>query len=204
MRVRRSGRSLALICVAVATAAIGGCTQTTPGAAAPPATTPPTSAGSAAPKVSKPLPNIADYVNKVCDLVPAALIAQLGFAYPLSTGTDNALGPGCAWASTASTPSRSLGVSVQSDGTKGNGGIANVLKLNGSLYAFVELTSVSGYPAAYADMRDDRAQGKCSMLVGVTDDVTFGVNVQGYSGAQDSCDTVNQVAASVITTLQGG
>ncbi|WP_246271712.1 DUF3558 domain-containing protein [Amycolatopsis acididurans] len=203
----KSGRPLALICAGIATAAIGGCTQTTPGTAtsAPSDTNSASASGAAAaPKVSHPLPNIADYVSKTCDLVPAALISRLGFSDPTSTGAGDALGPGCSWVNTTNAHSKGLGVSVQTDGNKGNGGMAKIIKLNGSLYAFVEPTSISGYPAAYADSRDDRPQGKCGLFVGVTDDVTFAVDVQGYSGAQDSCDTVNQVAASVITTLRGG
>jgi hypothetical protein len=200
-------RLLVLAGAAVTLTLVSACTETTsgsPGTSGTSASTQ-TSGPSSAPKVANPLPDVASYTDKPCDLVPAALVTQLGYSDPEPSDANGALGPGCGWIDVRTAHGKNFNVAIGILNGKGNGGIAKVYSLNGSLFSFVEPTSdVSGYPAVYADTTDRRTQGKCALIVGVTDDVTFSVDTDGYSGAQDSCDTAKQIAAAVITKLQGG
>lgn len=196
-------RSLVLTGVAFSAMALAACTSTTPGTPAP-STVPSTGSSSDAPKVTNPLPGISAYVAKPCDLVPQSLVTELGYSDPQPTAANGPFGPGCGWIDTQGANSKNFNVGIGIYNGKGDGGIANVYKANGSLFGFVEPTDVSGYPAAYADTADHRAQGKCTVYVGVTDDVTLQSAVDGYENEQDSCGTAKRIASAVITTLQGG
>ncbi|WP_091504531.1 DUF3558 domain-containing protein [Amycolatopsis sacchari] len=198
-------RSSGLLLLAVAASVLAlaaACTDRTGGSPLPPATS--ATSAPTAPKVSNPLPALASYSDKPCELVPPSLISQLGYSDPEPSAAHGPLGPGCGWIDVRTAHGKNLNVAVGVIDGKGDGGIARVQSLNGSLYGFVEPTEISGYPAAYADTTDRRGQGKCALVVGVTDDSTFSVDTDGYSGQQDSCAAAEQVAAAVITTLQGG
>ena len=133
------------------------------------------------------------------------VVSQLGYSNPTPTTADSPFGPGCGWIDISGAKPKNFSVGVQILKGQRNGGLASVYKTHDSGgYAYADSTDVSGYPAAFADTQDRRDQGKCSVYVGIADDLTFSAGVDGYSGAQDSCDTAKQIAASVITTLQGG
>ncbi|GHF48985.1 hypothetical protein FHX82_001243 [Amycolatopsis bartoniae] len=202
MRKRKHVLGFAGLCTAAVLCV--SCSQTTTGA--PSATTDSTAKGSSAPKVPQEL-DPSSYLGKPCSIVPQQTMSQLGFPDPgvPNTTSQTAItgGPACDWYMPDSSKSIHVGIQRSSSGND-NGGIAKILSLNGSLFSFAELTDVSGYPAAYADTQDDRPKGACTLWVGIQDDLTFSVATDRYSGAQDSCDTAKQIAASVITTLQGG
>jgi hypothetical protein len=134
-------------------------------------------------------------------------MTQLGYTDPgvpnTTSRTAQTGGPSCDWLMPDSSKTAHVGIQRASSG-QNNGGVAKIVSLNGSLYGFVELTSVAGYPAAYADSSDRRSRGTCYMYVGITDDLTFSVSDDRYQGQQDSCGTVQQLAAQVIGTLKGG
>lgn len=198
-------RFLVLVGTIATLAFASACTEATSGTPITSGSPSPSQSASSAPKVSHPLPDITSYTDKPCDLVPQALVEQLGYSDPEPSTAASPLGPGCGWIDTRTSHGRNFNVAIGFANGKGNGGIAKIYALNGSLFGFVEpAPDVSGYPAAYADTTDRRTQGKCSINVGVTDEITFSVDTDGYSGAQDSCDTANQIAAAVIGKLYGG
>ncbi|UIJ58590.1 DUF3558 domain-containing protein [Amycolatopsis acidiphila] len=181
-----------------------GCSQQTAGT--PSADTSSSSSQTGAPKVAQPLDPGA-YLGNPCTIVPDQTITQLGYTDPGTPNTTSQTavtgGPSCQWIMPDSAKTINIAIQRSSSGTD-NGGIAKILSLNGSLFSFAEPTDVSGYPAAYADTQDDRPRGACSLWVGIQDDLTFLVATDQYSGAQDSCDTAKQIAAAVISKLQGG
>ncbi|HJQ46535.1 MAG TPA: DUF3558 domain-containing protein [Amycolatopsis sp.] len=197
----------AAVTAVTALALIAGCSQTTSGS--PSGVGSPTTASASASGGSQ-VPQALDptaYLTKPCDLVSRNVLTQLGYTEPgtpnLTSQTAVTGGPSCDWFITGS--SKNFGVGVQrTSGGQDNGGISKIESLNGSLFAFVEPTAVDGYPAAYADVSDRRANGACTLWVGITDTLTFSVGTDRYNGAQDSCDAAKQIAAAVITTLQGG
>lgn len=201
-------RSLILV-LATLSLAISACSQRTSGSPAPASGAAGTqsvsaSGSSAAPTVSNPL-DPTSYLSKPCDLVPQELVAQLGYTNPTPTAENSSFGPGCGWVGTDSLKPKNFNVSVQVLKGKRNGGLAAIYKAHDrGFYAFADPTTVSSYPAVYADTQDRRAEGKCTVFVGIANDLTFATGVDGYTDAQDSCATAKQIAAAVITDLQGG
>ncbi|SFI92631.1 MULTISPECIES: DUF3558 domain-containing protein [Amycolatopsis] len=188
--------------VALSLALLSGCSQPQAGNPAPSPTS--SGAASAAPRVSNPLDPSA-YVGRPCDLVPPQLVSQLGFSDPTPTDADSPFGPGCGWIDVSGAKPKNLSVGLQILRGERNGGLSAVYRTrDAGGYAYADPTDLSGYPAVFADTQDRRAQGKCSVYVGIADDLTFSAGVDGYSGQQDSCAAAEQVAAAVITTLQGG
>jgi hypothetical protein len=193
-------------------ALLAGCSQNVPGT--PNASTAPgasDTSGSGAPnndEIADPLDPTA-FLNRPCDLVPQQLLTQLGFTAPGTPDTSsntakNLSGPNCGWISTAESKNMSINVPVLAGGKHG-GGIETVFQARDQGgYAYADATKIDGYPGAYADIADDRAQGDCSLHVGIQNDLTFALSVSGYHDAQDSCGTAAQIADAVIKTLQGG
>ena len=65
-----------------------------------------------------------------------------------------------------------------------------------------EPTEVSGYPAVFNDIRDDRESGTCGVMVGINDEVTFNVSRQHGAGPE-VCDQVVDMAEQVLITMKG-
>ncbi|HVV12855.1 DUF3558 domain-containing protein [Amycolatopsis sp.] len=197
---RLTAAACMLALLAASASACSNTTQGTPSAA----TSSDENPSSAVPTVAHPL-DPSSYVGKPCDLVPQQLVSQLGYSDPTPSDANSALGPGCGWIDVRTSQGKNLNVSVQILKGKRNGGIASVYKTkDAGGYDFVDPTEVSGYPAVFADTQDRRPEGDCNLFVGIADDLTFGVAADGYQNEQDSCGAATQVAASVITTLQGG
>jgi hypothetical protein len=107
-------------------------------------------------------------------------------------GTSN--GKGCAWSS---------GDSASVDWETSNTGGLSDLYQQKSTAAYWIPTTVSGYPAVFADtISDGRPQGDCLINVGINDHLYF---FAGYIGGQgdNTCPKAQQVAADVIKNLGG-
>ncbi|WAL67035.1 DUF3558 domain-containing protein [Amycolatopsis cynarae] len=186
---------------------LAGCSEQTPGTPSSASTTPAAnSAGtddSSIPKVPRALDPSA-YLDKPCDLVPRQLLSQLGYTAPGTPNmTNSTAGPACNWYMAGS--SKNFGVGVQRTRSgQDNGGIAKIASLKGSLFSYVDMTNVKGYPAAFADTGDRRASGSCTLWVGITDKLTISASTNRYGTEQDSCGVARQVAGAVLDTLQGG
>jgi hypothetical protein len=72
-------------------------------------------------------------------------------------------------------------------------------------YAYFEPTNVEGYPGAYSATSDGRANGFCTLWVGVTDQLAVGVQTILLTGANKAnpCDSANKVATAMIEHLKG-
>lgn len=68
------------------------------------------------------------------------------------------------------------------------------------IYAYFEETTVSGYPAVFAGVTDNRPAGGCDLSVGVTDGEV--VNVAILVTGADPCALATTVATEVIATLK--
>ncbi|GAB1511867.1 DUF3558 domain-containing protein [Actinophytocola sp. KF-1] len=78
---------------------------------------------------------------------------------------------------------------------------------NGEFAYFTELPPIEGYPAVANDVVDDRDAGRCTVVVGVSDEVTFEVPVQlsdANVGKRDPCDAAVQVAGMALETMKAG
>ena len=121
---------------------------------------------------------------------------------PGKTDTDSAVakssGPSCLWIN--SDTATGIGVSFI---TGNKNGLADLYRANeeGKWTGYWEETTVSGYPGVFHDVTDARARGSCILAVGVTDTLTFLVDISGRLKEQ-SCDFAKQVAAAVLATVK--
>ncbi|WP_116045785.1 DUF3558 domain-containing protein [Amycolatopsis palatopharyngis] len=186
-----------------------GCSETGAGTPVVP-TDKPNSESASVPEVAAPL-DASRYLGNPCDLVPQNSMADLGYSEPgekrtkETTATSIMAGPGCAWVVLDGI--KSVAVFVHADNqSRGAGGLA-ALHENYKLgrFAYWEPETVDGYPAAFSDVSDQRDRGGCGLAVGIANDLSFSVSVQGYTKQPDqACADAKQVAEQVISTLKGG
>jgi hypothetical protein len=155
------------------------------------------SSGSA-PKVDTPL-NPASLLADACAALSPSQLSTLG----LNTGKPRQIetGPTCSWR--------------YADGTSNTVNISPIEpNKNGlsDLYdekdekAYWEPTNIAGYPAVYADITDDRDRGRCSLYVGVTDQLSVFILTQLDDGANVSnpCPVADKIGAAMVKTLKEG
>lgn len=195
-----------VVALAVAGLALASCATTEAGTA-----TPVESAAGEVPRVSEPL-DATPFLDDPCSLVPDDALIELGdyeSPKPMLPETDSVsklTGPGCSWRSDSAS---SLLVGVQTENTKrGTGGMQGIYDAYHvrHWYSYYEPTEVAGYPAAYSDGADLRESGETALRVGITDDLTFSVNIGplGEGKRQEAEDGARTIAEAVIKTLKAG
>jgi hypothetical protein len=200
-------KSIRIAAVAItvgATLALAGCSHSTPGSAAPVAS----SAGAPASTATLPALDPEPYRSKPCDLLPANLPASLGYHQAPIVDTTSQVatllaGPGCSWLMPTEPKSIQVQVLIKNRDANLPGLAKTFLQHQRGLIAYADPTEVSGYQAAFADVTDERPRGNCALLVAVSPDEAVNARASGYSGAQESCDTAKQLAEAMIKTLQG-
>lgn len=154
-----------------------------------------------APKVAHPL-DATRFLNSTCSALTAADIAALGLQDPLIENSPKPTGPGCAWQGVSAGDGVGIDWLTKTDNSPG---IAGVYQSQANAFYF-QPTTVSGYPAVYADYANDaRPNGDCTILVGVNDQLVFNSNYdgQGSVDAATGCARAKQAAADVIKNLGG-
>lgn len=195
-------RTVLSACFAATSAlALAACSQTTGGTPAPASGT----ASSSPPPV-----NVEPYRTKPCDLLAPSAVNSFGYTEPGSPTTDGSAtlqinGQSCAWHSVVNGKSRSLQIGIALTNTNPrHPGLSDIYdNAKTGLVAYAVPTDVSGYPAVFADLRDDRPKGICTVTFAVSDTQLLTAGTTGYTGAQDSCDTAKQAAEDMIKTLKG-
>lgn len=155
--------------------------------------------------------DVTPYLERPCSLVSEDLLVSLGF--PPSKGRAQVAkdddvaalsGPYCGWSGEGE---GNLTVSLQSGNRdRGVGGLGGIKNLHDQgRFALWEETTIRGYPAAYYALRDMRAQGYCSIAIGVADDMSVTVGADFFvEQPSRACVTAERVAAEVIDTLKRG
>jgi uncharacterized protein DUF3558 len=72
---------------------------------------------------------------------------------------------------------------------------------------FEVLPDIEGYPAIARDGSDERDRGYCVVMVGVADDMAFGVSLQlslANVGRKDPCPKAAEVAGLALKTMKQG
>ncbi|MEU6642199.1 DUF3558 domain-containing protein [Saccharomonospora sp. NPDC046836] len=187
---------------------IAGCSQSEPGTASPTASGS-TTADSVVPAVDVPL-DAAAYLNEPCRLVEQEFMHSIGYneAGQAATEENNSTaalsGPGCDW--DQSEGIAGLGFTIQTGNqTNGLGGLEGNYDAHiRGQYSFWEPTTVDQYPAAFSDLTDARAEGRCRIVVGIADDLSFAVTADGYDEPTRACEDVEAVAGEIIQTLKRG
>ena len=205
-------RSKTLLIVAALTSiglCLAGCTSEVSGISSPStasvATTPsnsaPDTSGAAkAPKVTTPL-DASKFVADPCLTLTDTQRQQFDIK---DAGQRNDVGNGvaCAWIFDG----EKHGGAGVSFATKITNGLSNAYQLSSSGYfknGYFEPASVDSYPAVFSDIKDDRTQGKCHLLVGISDQLAFGVSIEGTPDL-NSCKAATNVAQAVLNTMKAG
>ena len=114
-------------------------------------------------------------------------------------------GPSCNWSNIVSGPSSSkVRVTYLTEGQ----GLKTVYGQRDTYTYFRELPQIEGQPAVAAatDSGQPEQSGKCSVDVGVSDDLSFTTQFTALDGPDkaDPCGKAQQVAGEVVKTLQAG
>jgi hypothetical protein len=197
---------------AVIVAVVVGCTETAagnpgptsgggePSGSGPPSAEEPDRNG--APSVSDPL-DADRFIADPCAALTQEQVAGFGFTGPGTPQTEGAIaeqtGPGCIWQGTAEEVG-TIGVTYL---TGNENGLADIYGTQDRYEYFIE-TTVSGYPAVVSDTVDARGSGACGISVGVSNSLVVRVLEQGDLDPVGACERVEQVAAAVVETMQGG
>lgn len=203
---------VATVTAAVMMAVVVGCTETAAGNPGPTSgggqssgSVPSSSEESdrnGAPSVSDPL-DADRFIADPCAALSQEQVAGFGFTGPGTPQTEGAIaeqaGPGCIWQGTVDEVG-SIGVGYL---TGLDNGLADIYGTR-DRYKYFEETTVNGYPAVVSDTVDHRDSGTCGIAVGVSDSLSFSALVQHDPDATGACERVEQVAAAVISTMQGG
>ncbi|WP_134719003.1 DUF3558 family protein [Saccharomonospora xinjiangensis] len=115
-------------------------------------------------------------------------------------------GPSCGWSPSDELDTRLLTVtlialsSAQEDVLKGP-----KESYSQGLIELWEETTVSSYPGGYWGIRDKRSRGDCSIVVAVSNDSMFTVNVNSYWEQPDrACSDAKDFAVDLIENLKEG
>lgn len=193
---------------------VAGCTSVTAGNATPstdtPGSTPPETSESpseglptdGAPKVDDPL-DTSRFQEDPCLSLTSDQSKELNLG---SSGSpaESELGEACEW---------------RNETTRGRVRIAFFEKSSDGLSAeyraekdgkwayFDELPPIDGLPAVARDITDDRKNGGCPVVVGVSDELTFEVDLQQSEanvGHRDPCEVATDVAEMAVETMRKG
>jgi hypothetical protein len=155
------------------------------------------SSGSA-PKVDTPL-NPAPLLADACAALSASQLSTLG----LKTGKPRQIQTGttCSWRYADGT-SNTVNISPIEPNKNGLSDLYDEKEKK----AYWKPTNIAGYPAVYADITDDRNRGRCSLYVGVTDQLSVFILTQLDNGADVSnpCPVADRIGAAMVKTLKGG
>jgi hypothetical protein len=198
-----------LVAVLAATAAITACTTTAVGTPHPASdsesagssttessgSSPTTSAKEEAPKVSDPL-DASGFVAAPCASITPARLANFAVNPPGEVRELEGVPQGCDWNGNDG----SIGIDWL---YQNKGGLSDTYRGGSDLNAYFIETVVDGYPGVFVDGTDGRPSGRCGIVVGVSDTLTFYVQVfNGQLGADGSCAQAKQVAAAALATVK--
>jgi hypothetical protein len=214
MRPRRHSLVLGLVCTALA----AGCTTVSQGEPAPATTGTAETAQTTesqpsetdpggdlptdgAPAVPDPLDTTAFQQNP-CRSLTAAQSTELEVTTD-GKPVAEALGNSCMWQNP-----RSTGVAILSFLDKDPRGLSAEYHADkeGKWAYFEELSPIEGFPAVARDLSDERGTGNCSVVVGVSDQISFALYLQQSHekiGQVDPCSKAAEVAGMALQTMKG-
>lgn len=193
--------ALAAVTLALACA---GCSDEAPG---DPGTRPPAATlqpGQLQP-INSPGLDLAEYRNRVCDLLTLEQLAPLAIKSP-GARADGEAGPACTWDPPNPFSGAAVRVLIMS---KLDNGWESVYQGKDRWAKFENAGEIKGYPAVHIQAsKTDAEKGICSTDTGVRRDLVFEVNANVYEkGSADyknPCSVSDRVAGLVIDTLKRG
>ena len=160
-----------------------------------PSQSPSSSSSGDGPKVPAPLPTQA-LLSDPCSILTSAEAAQISLRSPGKNDSTSTL-PGCTWKYTQ-TEQNQIGLTALPQNT---GGISDIYtKKSGA--AYFQPIDINGYPGVYTDIQDARADGSCTLWVGVTDQLAVSVIPNIGVGKSDPCGIAKNFATAMIAHLK--
>ncbi|WP_198009096.1 DUF3558 domain-containing protein [Saccharomonospora saliphila] len=153
----------------------------------------------------------ASYAEDPCKLISKELLESLGYDPSGTVGTEEDglaieyAGRGCYWTSNED-PEDFLAINLQTSNSQGGrGGLSERYRFyEAGGYAYWRATQVDEYPAAFFDLLDERAEGRCGIGVGIADDLSYSVVAQNYKeNPQRACNVVKEIAGDALQSLKG-
>ena len=207
MRIR-----LALISVAAACVVGAGCTTTAAGVPVPDrvnSTGAPTSEepppdeelpSDGAPKVENPI-DASHFAENPCDALTPDQASGLNVE-PEGTRSDTAFGPGCAWRNPDTGSNFHFGVL-----TKTKRGLSDTYRSNesGEFTYFDPIADLEGFPAVAFDTDEKKPTIQCSVVVGLTDELTIQTLTQlsrANVGQRDPCEAAIMATGETMKTIK--
>jgi uncharacterized protein DUF3558 len=183
-----TGATLGALCLL--TACSGGSSSPSP------APVPSSTSAGDGPKVPAALPTQA-LLTDPCSTLTAAEADGVGLASPGRKRTSGL--QGCVWKSSA-TEQNQIGLTPLPQNT---GGISDIYA-NKPHSVYFEPVDINGYPGVYTDIQDARADGSCTLWVGVTDQLAVSVIPQIGVGTNksDPCALAKKFAIALVTHLK--
>jgi hypothetical protein len=155
-----------------------------------------------APKVDDPL-DTTRFQQDPCQALTANQVTTILGGSVDGKPTDRPLGNACQW---RDPDSRGLvEVHFSDQDPRGLSALYQASKDDKYAY-FTVLPPIEGYPAVARDVVDDRDIGRCSVVVGVSDEITFDVPVRlsEANAGKDPCDAAVKVAGMALQTMKNG
>jgi hypothetical protein len=181
--------------------AVTACSST-PGTASPAdssAPSAPSSSTPTVPQVTNPL-DVGKYEQDPCAVLTPTQATQVFQAVRNRKSSGN-FAPRCTWYDSKDN-------SVSLSFLPGQGGLSTSYKNGANSGGYFEpAPEVSGYPAVFSAVLDDRKNGGCQIGVGVKNDEIFtfsailGKTSPSYS---DPCSLVTKAAEAAVTTIKAG
>jgi Protein of unknown function (DUF3558) len=156
-----------------------------------------------APKVTNPL-DTSRYEKDPCKSLTTAQAQSLSLPPTGKINDKVALSSACEWIN-SDTRGRIM-ISFLVDDPRGLSP-EYAAKNRGAWEFFEELPKIEGYPAIARNNPDDRDIGRCTVVVGVADDMVFAVDLQLSQvnvGIEDPCEVAADVAGLALQTMKQG
>ncbi|MDX8033067.1 DUF3558 domain-containing protein [Lentzea sp. BCCO 10_0856] len=162
-----------------------------------------TSNSGGAPKVQNPL-DVKAFEADPCSAVTAAQIQAFGLPGVSGKVNTTSPGPACTWLGASTAGKMTPGLGILPEGTN----LSTILPNKDATYqVFESQPEVQGYPAYLALAVDQRKDGGCEVLVGVSDEKAILFTFSSFNGSPkfaDPCGAVTEFANLAMTTIKAG
>lgn len=164
-------------------------------------TRPTGSSGGSAPKINNPL-DASRYLGQPCAMLTPSQLQPFNLPAQGKPDTDSetakTVGPGCDWFN------RDTGSGVAVTLLTGNKhGLSDTYQGRAQSKGYFEPIEVDGYPAVFSSNVDDRGDGVCDLVVGISENLAFLSDVQDSQLGPKACDRAKQFASLVLKTMKG-
>ncbi|GAB3879108.1 DUF3558 domain-containing protein [Kibdelosporangium lantanae] len=152
------------------------------------------------------VPNSVDatrFLTQPCAALVPSQLQVLELDSPGVPDTDSSeahySGPACTWYRGG------LPRGMVAFGTANKNGLADIYRAHedGQFSGYWVETTVDGYPAVFTSSVDDRRQGFCSLITGISDTMTMLVS-RDLTVGQDACEPALRTTSLILKTLRGG